>query len=117
MLSPKFGAAGALTWAWGKNHGDAGHRLGRWHALLGGPRRDDIAKASAFYAELFGWEAQPGPPEAGGYTVCRKDGLQVAGIRPDMGPARAAPGVDHLHRRPATRPGPPGGSRRPAASC
>ena len=47
----------------------------------------DIAKASAFYAALFGWEAQPGPPEAGGYTVCRKDGRQVAGIGPNMGPA------------------------------
>jgi uncharacterized protein len=47
----------------------------------------DIAKACAFYAELFGWEAQPGPPEAGGYTVCRKDGRQVAGIGPKMGPA------------------------------
>ena len=46
----------------------------------------DIAKASEFYAALFGWEAPPGPPEAGGYTVCRKDGRQVAGIGPNMGP-------------------------------
>jgi uncharacterized protein len=46
----------------------------------------DIAKACAFYGALFGWEAQPGPPEAGGYTVCRKDGRQVAGIGPNMGP-------------------------------
>src|SRR5438477_8175967 len=46
----------------------------------------DIGKAGAFYAALFGWELQPGPPEAGGYTVCRKDGRQVAGIGPQMGP-------------------------------
>src|SRR5947209_5908206 len=46
----------------------------------------DIGKATAFYAALFGWEAQPGPPEAGGYAVCRKDGRQVAGIGPQMGP-------------------------------
>jgi predicted enzyme related to lactoylglutathione lyase len=46
----------------------------------------DIAKACAFYAALFGWEARPGPPEAGGYTVCRKDGRQVAGIGPNTGP-------------------------------
>ena len=47
----------------------------------------DIAKAGAFYAELFGWEVQPGPPEAGGYALCLKDGRQVAGIGPKMGPA------------------------------
>jgi uncharacterized protein len=47
----------------------------------------DIARASAFYAELFGWETQPGPPEAGGYAVCRKDGRRVAGIGPKTGPA------------------------------
>ncbi len=47
----------------------------------------DIARAGAFYAELFGWEVQPGPPEAGGYAVCLKDGRQVAGIGPKMGPA------------------------------
>jgi uncharacterized protein len=48
----------------------------------------DAAKACAFYAALFGWEVQPGPPEAGGYTVCRKDGRQVAGIGPNTGPPR-----------------------------
>ena len=47
----------------------------------------DIAKAGAFYAELFGWEVQHGPPEAGGYALCLKNGRQVAGIGPKMGPA------------------------------
>jgi uncharacterized protein len=51
----------------------------------------DIATACAFYTELFGWEAQPGPPEAGGYTLCRKDGWQVAGIGPKMGPPEEPP--------------------------
>ena len=46
----------------------------------------DIPKASAFYAALFGWEVQPGPPEAGGYAVCLAGGRQVAGIGPSMGP-------------------------------
>jgi predicted enzyme related to lactoylglutathione lyase len=51
----------------------------------------DIPKASAFYAALFGWEVQPGPPEAGGYTVCLAGGRQVAGIGPYMGPPGARP--------------------------
>jgi predicted enzyme related to lactoylglutathione lyase len=46
----------------------------------------DIAKACAFYAGLFGWDAQPGPPEAGGYAVCLKNGRAVAGIGPKQGP-------------------------------
>ncbi len=46
----------------------------------------DIAKACAFYAALFGWEAHRGPPEAGGYALCLKDGRQVAGIGPKLGP-------------------------------
>jgi len=46
----------------------------------------DIAKASAFYAGLFGWEVHRGPPEAGGYALCVKNGRQVAGIGPQMGP-------------------------------
>jgi predicted enzyme related to lactoylglutathione lyase len=48
----------------------------------------DIGKACAFYAGLFGWEAHQGPPEAGGYALCAKDGRQVAGIGPKMGPPK-----------------------------
>jgi predicted enzyme related to lactoylglutathione lyase len=51
----------------------------------------DIPKACAFYAGLFGWEARQGPPEAGGYALCRKDGRQVAGIGPNMGPPGQPP--------------------------
>jgi len=46
----------------------------------------DIARASAFYSGLFGWQVQAGPPEAGGYAICEIDGDPVAGIGPKMGP-------------------------------
>lgn len=47
---------------------------------------DDIARASAFYADLLGWDIQAGPPEAGGYRMCLKNGRPVAGIGPKQGP-------------------------------
>jgi uncharacterized protein len=40
----------------------------------------DIAKATAFYGGLFGWDIQAGPPEAGGYSMCTLGGRAVAGI-------------------------------------
>ena len=52
---------------------------------------DDIAQASAFYAGLFGWDIQPGPAEAGGYTMCLLAGRPVAGIGPKQGPPGAPP--------------------------
>jgi uncharacterized protein len=52
---------------------------------------DDIAAATAFYAGLFGWEIQAGPPEAGGYTMCLSRGRAVAGIGPKQGPPAAPP--------------------------
>jgi hypothetical protein len=43
----------------------------------------DVAAATTFYAKLFGWDAQVSvEPEAGGYTLFRKDGKQVAGVGP-----------------------------------
>jgi uncharacterized protein len=51
----------------------------------------DIARATAFYAGLFGWDIQPGPPEAGGYTMCLLTGRPVAGIGPQQGPPGAPP--------------------------
>ena len=59
---------------------------------------DDIDRAVTFYAELFGWDIQPGPPEAGGYRMCLKDGRPVAGIGPKQGPPEDAAGLDRLHR-------------------
>jgi uncharacterized protein len=52
---------------------------------------DDIARASEFYARLFGWDVQAGPPEAGGYCLCRKDSRTVAGIGPRPGPPEDPP--------------------------
>jgi uncharacterized protein len=52
---------------------------------------DDIAKAAAFYASLFGWDIQAGPAEAGGYAMCLKNGRPVAGIGPKQGPPGSAP--------------------------
>ncbi|HVB42250.1 MAG TPA: VOC family protein [Streptosporangiaceae bacterium] len=50
---------------------------------------DDVARATAFYATLFGWETQAGPPESGGYVMCQVHGRPVAGIGPKMGPPEA----------------------------
>jgi predicted enzyme related to lactoylglutathione lyase len=49
----------------------------------------DTGKAKAFYQGLFGWDIQEGPPEAGGYAMCLLNGMPVAGIGPNMGPAGA----------------------------
>jgi uncharacterized protein len=52
---------------------------------------DDIGKAAAFYAGLFGWQVEQGPPEAGGYAMCLKNGRAVAGIGPKQGPPGMPP--------------------------
>jgi uncharacterized protein len=50
----------------------------------------DPQAALAFYAELFGWQAQDMGEEAGHYTIVSKGGKQVAAISPaqDPGPPR-----------------------------
>lgn len=50
-------------------------------ADLGTP---DMAASLAFYGGLFGWTAEPGPAEFGGYTSFEKDGKKVAGVGPLM---------------------------------
>jgi predicted enzyme related to lactoylglutathione lyase len=40
----------------------------------------DQQAALDFYRDLFGWQGEIGPPEAGGYTMCTKHGRPVAGI-------------------------------------
>ena len=42
----------------------------------------DFAKASKFYGELLGWEAQEMPMPDGNYTVFTKDGANVGGGMP-----------------------------------
>jgi predicted enzyme related to lactoylglutathione lyase len=49
----------------------------------------DIDGATAFYGGLFGWEFEPGPPEAGGYGFFRLAGKTAAGgmqTTPEQGP-------------------------------
>ncbi|HTW06764.1 MAG TPA: VOC family protein [Acidimicrobiales bacterium] len=52
----------------------------------------DIAAASNFYAELFGWQLQDLGEESGHYNIATKDGKQVAGISSaqEPGPPRWA---------------------------
>lgn len=45
----------------------------------------DLEGAKRYYSELFGWEPESmSMEEAGGYTILRKDGKQVAGAGPLM---------------------------------
>ncbi|MGW0968288.1 VOC family protein [Streptomyces sp. NPDC002516] len=46
----------------------------------------DQRAALDFYADLLGWQGQPGPAEFGGYAVCELGGKAVAGIGPAMAP-------------------------------
>ena len=48
---------------------------------LGSP---DMDATIAFYGSLFGWTAEPGLEEFGGYTNFSKDGKKVAGLMPLM---------------------------------
>jgi hypothetical protein len=45
----------------------------------------DADQATEFYGQLFGWTAQPGAPELGGYFTFQKDGKTVAGCMPNDG--------------------------------
>jgi predicted enzyme related to lactoylglutathione lyase len=44
----------------------------------------DLDASIAFYGTLFGWTAEKGPEEFGGYTNFSKDGKKVAGLMPLM---------------------------------
>jgi len=46
----------------------------------------DPKKAAQFYGQLFGWDVQEGPPEAGGYALARLRGRTVAGLGPQQNP-------------------------------
>ncbi|MFK4104172.1 VOC family protein [Streptomyces sp. NPDC019531] len=49
----------------------------------------DIDGATSFYGGVFGWEFQPGPPEAGGYGFFQLGGRTAAGgmqTTPEQGP-------------------------------
>jgi len=46
----------------------------------------DLPRARSFYADLFGWDIEEGPPETGGYSIATLGGKQVAGLGPQMNP-------------------------------
>jgi predicted enzyme related to lactoylglutathione lyase len=54
---------------------------------------DDIAAAREFYTELFGWEINDGPEEAGGYLMALKDGRPAAGLGEKPAGAEGMPSV------------------------
>ena len=43
---------------------------------------DDPSAARAFYGDLFGWDIEDSPPEAGGYLMAMLEGKPAAGIGP-----------------------------------
>ncbi|MCP3760056.1 VOC family protein [Streptomyces sp. TBY4] len=51
----------------------------------------DQQAALDFYADLFGWQGEIGPPETGGYSVCTLKGKPVAGIMKAMNPDGSTP--------------------------
>jgi uncharacterized protein len=55
-------------------------------ADLGAP---DVARARAFYGDVFSWTIETGGPETGGYSTAQINGRGVAGIGPKMGPQEA----------------------------
>jgi predicted enzyme related to lactoylglutathione lyase len=48
----------------------------------------DPSAASSFYGEVFGWETEELGPEAGGYSLLRLHGKQIAGVGPVPDPLR-----------------------------
>jgi predicted enzyme related to lactoylglutathione lyase len=48
----------------------------------------DVDASVKFYGDLFGWTADPGSPEFGGYRMLRSHGKQVAGVGPIMNPGQ-----------------------------
>jgi len=50
----------------------------------------DPKQAARFYRQLFGWDVQEGPPEAGGYAIAQLRGRAVAGLGPQQNPGPPA---------------------------
>jgi uncharacterized protein len=48
----------------------------------------DVDASAKFYGDLFGWTADPGQPEFGGYRMLRNNGKLVAGLGPIMNPGQ-----------------------------
>lgn len=57
----------------------------------------DIERATAFYTELFGWEATDTGAAFGHYTNMTKDGELVAALSPKMDPAQVGPDMWNIY--------------------
>lgn len=57
----------------------------------------DIGRATAFYSELFGWEATDTGADFGHYTNMTKDGALVAALSPKLDPAQAGPDMWNIY--------------------
>lgn len=51
----------------------------------------DLEAAQRFYGTVFGWEFENMGPDFGNYTMCRKDGKNVAALSPPMPGGEAPP--------------------------
>ncbi len=47
----------------------------------------DPDRAAEFYGSIFGWTAEPAPPEFGGYVNFTRNGAMIAGMMPNDGSA------------------------------
>jgi predicted enzyme related to lactoylglutathione lyase len=61
----------------------------------------DLDASRSFYGQLFGWDSQPGPPEAGGYTFFFKNGKMVAGVGPLMNEQQPSAWSTYVHSQDA----------------
>lgn len=57
----------------------------------------DIERATAFYTELFGWEASETGAAFGHYTNMTRDGELVAALSPKMDPTQASPDMWNVY--------------------
>lgn len=57
----------------------------------------DLEAAQRFYGAVFGWEFQNSGPEFGNYSMCLKDGKNVAGITPPAPGSEEAPPMWSLY--------------------
>jgi hypothetical protein len=57
----------------------------------------DMERATAFYGELFGWEATDTGEDYGHYTIMSKDGVLVAALSPKLDPAQTGPDMWNMY--------------------
>lgn len=56
----------------------------------------DVAASTDFYSAVFGWEIVDMGPEFGHYGICRRNGLDAAGLGPIMGEGQPSAWTTYL---------------------